>query len=799
MEADETMEPPASHPGAAGLRRTARRATLALAAFVALGLAASLPLLVPAWRLLERVTSRVPGEPSRLYARPLALRLGERADPRQVRAQLDALGYAADDGRGPLEVGRLRVSGGTLAVRLRRFPTARGIDPGGLLELRVVGGQVVGLRRNGVAVDEATLEPMLLAAYLDDDHRDCRRLPPGPLPETLVHAVLAAEDADFFRHPGISLGGIARAAWVDLRAGEAAQGGSTLTQQLVKNLALSGERTVWRKAREAALAVLLELRLSKLEILRAYLDSAYLGAHDGVSLIGVGAAARAYFGKDPDQLSLAEAATLAGMLSAPAHASPILHPDHARARRDWVLHRMAGLGWASADAAARAAAEPVATFPEPIAPLRAPYFVEAVRAEARERLPGATLERDGLALLATLGWRDQLAAEGAVGAELSRLERGTRRRGPAALQAAVVSLDPRDGALLAYVGGRDWSRSEFDRAGSARRQAGSAFKPVVYATAFALGRAAPSTILADEPLSVRSGGNLWEPRDDDGEFLGPVPARAALEESRNVPAARLGIDTGLDAVVGMGRAMGITAPLDPVPALSLGAFGLSPCELATVYATLAAGGVRPAVHGLEAALDANGAPVALAPLPERRRAMPEAVAFLLTDVLRGVLDRGTGRSARALGVGDALAGKTGTSNEGRDAWFAGYSPDRTTVVWVGRDDDGPTGLTGAQAALPIWARITIAVRPPGGYPPFAEPEGLVRAVIDPASGELATTRCPNVRTELFLAGNAPSATCQLHAGWLALPVSQPEGVTVERPGFLRRFFARLFGRRQRVV
>ncbi|OYW06850.1 MAG: hypothetical protein B7Z61_00925, partial [Acidobacteria bacterium 37-71-11] len=382
----------------------------------------------------------------------------------------------------------------------------------------------------------------------------------------------------------------------------------------------------------------------------------------------------------------------------------------------------------------------------------------------------------------------------AVRGGLAAVERRSPRATP--LEAALVSLDPRDGAVIAYVGGRDWTASQFDRVADAHRQAGSAFKPIVYATAFALGVAAPASILDDEPLAVAAGGTVWQPHDDDGEFRGPLPARAALETSRNLPAARLGLATGLDAVIATARAMGVTSALEPVPSLSLGACSLTPWELATVYATLAADGARPPVHLLAGAIGADGR-LPIAALPQPVRALPAPVAFLVTDVLRGVLDRGTGQAARALGVSDPLAGKTGTTNGGRDAWFAGYSPDRVTVVWVGRDDDAPAGLSGARAALPVWSQFTRAVRPPGGFPPFVEPDGLVRALVDPASGELATTRCPEVVEELFLAGRAPRATCRLHGGWLALPVAQGDGVPTERPGFFRRLLGGLFGRHPR--
>ncbi len=765
------------------------RVFAAALAFVGLACAAGTVWLVaPAWRLGGMVAATTTDAPSRLYARPLVLLIGEPLQVRRVREELQALAYAEVKGVDVPTVGTFRVAGNRLVVHLRRFPTTNGVDPGGILEARLGDGRVTSLRRDGTAVTRATLEPVMVAGFFGEDRCDRRPLPAGPLPEPLVHAVLAAEDDGFFVHPGVSIRGIARAGWVDLRQGEAAQGGSTVTQQLVKDLALSDERTLARKAREAALALLLELRMSKAEILRAYLDTVYMGGHDGVSLVGVGAAARAYFGKDPDQLSLAEAATLAGMIAAPANYSPVAHPDRARTRRDWVLRRMLALGWSSQGETASALASPVATTPTPVAPERVPYALEPVRAEAQERAGVSRLSRAGLSLLSTLDWHDQRAAEESVRFGLERLGRRP-------LQAALVSLDPGDGSVTAYVGGRDWTVSEFDRVGSARRQAGSAFKPVVYATAFMLGTAAPATILDDEPLTVQVAGGAWEPRDDDGEFFGPVPARFALEASRNVPAARLGLAVGLPAVVREARAMGVQSPLDAVPSLSLGACAVSPRELATVYATLAAGGVRPPVHLLTGVLGRDGRPLALAPLPRAVRALPAAVAFLVTDVLRGVLDRGTGSGARRFGLEDGLAGKTGTSNGGRDTWFAGYAPDRATVVWVGRDDDRPTGLSGARAALPIWARFTLAVRPAGGYPAFVEPPGVVHALVDPASGDLATNQCPEVADEVFLAGHAPTETCHLHNGWLAVAVTQPQGVTVEKAGLLRRVLGALFGRK----
>ncbi|MFZ5787064.1 MAG: penicillin-binding transpeptidase domain-containing protein, partial [Acidobacteriota bacterium] len=323
---------------------------------------------------------------------------------------------------------------------------------------------------------------------------------------------------------------------------------------------------------------------------------------------------------------------------------------------------------------------------------------------------------------------------------------------------------------------------------------GSAFKPVVLATAFERGVAAPATIVADEPLSVALRADHWSPRNDDGDFLGMIPLRAAVEASRNVPIAALALVTGLDHVVATARALGLTGSLPAVPALALGAVEVTPAELACVYATLAAGGVRAQAHGVDAIADAGGAPLVGTPLAPPRRVLDARAAFLVNDVLTGVVERGTGQGVRAWGLDDPVAGKTGTSNDRRDAWFCGASPERVTVVWVGRDDDRPAGVSGARAALPVWARFSVAVRPPGGYSPFPIPDGIVEAVIDPRTGKLATDRCPEAAGEKFIAGTEPRELCPEHGGWLAMPVAQPDGVEVERPGRLRRWLARVLGR-----
>jgi len=755
---------------ASGWRR--RRWLILAVALGGLAAAAAVVVVGPFWRLTGQFDDITYRQPSRLYARPTRLEEGAPCSLERLLAELKAGGYRAEAGGGALPAGRYRPAEHGLAVHLRSFPVPGGADSdggdgrgGGLAEIELRGGRVTGLRLDGRKLDALTLEPALLASFYGPEQKERRPVVLGEVPQDLIGAVLAAEDESFFTHAGISVTGVARAAWVDVRGHGIRQGGSTLTQQLVKNLYLTQERTLTRKLRETVLTVLLESRYKKKEILEAYLNEIYLGASNGVNLMGVGAAARAYFGKDVEQLTLPESAVLAGMISAPAVYSPIEHPDRCRERRDWVIGRMQKLGLVDAARAARETAAPLAVAPEPIVKRRTPYFADAAAQEAERRFGVTDLDDAGFTLFSTLDWRDQQAAQRAVEAGLAGLEKGAGRRRKGELQGALVSVDPATGGILAYVGGRQYSASQFDRAGQAHRQAGSAFKPIVYAAAFERHRAMPATFLDDSPLTVTMGSRTWTPKNDDGDYHGWVSARTALEHSYNLATARLALQVGLPPIVELAHGMGISEPLEAVPAVALGAADLTPVELATVYATFARGGLRPPVHALLAVRDRHGKAVQGTALAAPERVLTPQVAYLVTSMLQGVLDRGTGRSARAQGVEGDLAGKTGTTNDQRDSWFAGYSPDRATVVWVGYDDNAPTGLSGARGALPIWSRFVVAVRPPGGYRTFSQPPGLSTAVIDPATGLLATEYCPTVLTELFPAGQVPTDLCNQHQGW----------------------------------
>jgi penicillin-binding protein 1B len=764
-----------------------RRTLYVVAGTLALLFVITLWLLFPYLRAFGDIGAGAENAPSRLYGAPAEVRLGAEASSRILAGELEALGYRDYEGS-TLPSGRYRAGKSALAVRLRRRMTPRGPLRGELVLVRFHRGQVADLRVDGRPVERTELEAPVLASYYDEESRERWPVRVPDLPEHVVQAVLAAEDASFYWHPGVSPTGIARALLVNLRRGEVAQGGSTLTQQLVKNAFLTSERSLFRKIREAVIAIAVEAHHSKRNILQGYLNSIYLGGAGGIQYYGLGTAARAYFGKDAAELTLEEAAVIAGMIKSPAYYSPLAHPDRARQRRDEVLRRMAALEWIDAGRLQRAFAAPLETSPLRLGGRPAPHFADAMAAEVRERYGLRRLGHRGHHLFTTLSLRDQEIAREAVADVLGRLERrGHRDAEP--LEAALVSVDPRSGAILAYVGGRDFTRSEFDRVSQAHRQAGSCFKPIVLIAGLESGKVSPATKLRDEPLTLKTGGSRWTPRNADGTFRGWITARTAVEQSRNVPLIRLAMEVGLDEVAATARRMGIDSEMEEVPALALGAAEVTPREVATVYSTLASGGVRPVLHGLAAVLDASGKPV-----PERQPERPERVlspqvAFIATAVLEGVVERGTARGVRRYGIPGPLAGKTGTTNEARDSWFAGFRPDRVTVVWVGRDNPGATTLSGSRAALPIWGLYMQSALRGTERGEFAEPPGLEHAVVCRDSGLLAGEDCPLRLREVFLPGQKPVAVCDL----AHVPAFEPRGFGLRFGEWLKARLNRMFG------
>jgi penicillin-binding protein 1B len=700
-----------------------------------------------------------------VYAAPQPLLAGVHARRVDLAGTLVRLKYAESRST-PTAPGQFRRAGSAWDIYLRG---GAGVAAQ-LVRVEVHDDRITRVTREGRDIGAAALEPEILASADDRPGEEHRPVRLADVPLVLLNAVLAAEDHRFFEHGGLDLRGMLRAAWTNFRAGRVMQGGSTITQQLIKNRLLNARRTYVRKLREAWLATLLEWRYSKEQILESYLNEVYLGQRAGLAVRGVGAAARVYFRKEVHQLTPAEAALVAGMVRAPNSYSPVVNPERARARRDVVLARMRELGTLSAADWEAARSQPVRVPPAATTAQPAPYFTDYVRLELEQRF-GDVGEIAGVSIFTTLDLSLQRFAETAVVRGLDRLETRLprlRRDEPGRrLQAALVALDPTTGEIRALVGGRDYQMSQFNRAAAARRQPGSAFKPVVFLAALRARGDAPAltaaSIVEDAPLTLTVGRDTWSPRNYNDRYEGRVSARRALEQSLNAATVRVAETVGMPAVVETARALGFTGDLAPLPAAALGTYEATPLELARTYLPLANAGVRPpGAIAVRTVRDRDG------PLDPVNGAQPTAVitpaeAYLMTSLLEGVMATGTGAPARALGVRGAVAGKTGTTNEGRDAWFVGYAPRLLAVVWVGYDGGDAHGLSGAEAALPIWADFMQQALDAYPQPAFTVPGGVAFADIDVTNGYLANRFCPTVARETFLAGTEP-APCQEHGG-----------------------------------
>ncbi|MDD5657980.1 MAG: PBP1A family penicillin-binding protein, partial [Elusimicrobia bacterium] len=568
------------------------------------------------------------------------------------------------------------------------------------------------------------------------------------IPAALEQAVIAAEDKRFRSHWGLDPRSMLRAARNDLSGRGELQGGSTITQQLAKNLFLTPRRTLRRKLLEAAFSVYLELRLGKERILTLYLNHIYMGQDGPVAVAGMKAAAEFYFGKPLPGLSLGECAMLAGLIRSPYLYNPRRDPQAARQRRDFVLRRMREEGLITAWALRRGLAEPLRPTPRPARePRGGDYFTaEGVR-RLLPRYGEEAVFRHGLSIHTTMDPLLQEAAQRSL------------RRSPH--QAALAALDPADGRVLALVGGRDFAQSQFNRATQARRQPGSAFKPFFYGAAVEKGYT-PATILEDRPRTLAGNGGAWTPRNYDGIYLGTTTMRAALARSLNAATLDLAAQIGPQAAADFARRMGVAGPLRENLALALGASEVGLLELTAAYAPFANGGGRVEPLLTACVLDSEGG-VLEHSAGETAAALEPARAYLMTSLLESVVREGTASALPRLGFDRPCAGKTGTTDDGRDAWFVGYTPRLLAGVWTGDDLNRAVKLTGAKDALPLWAEF---MRQADDGPPatFVRPEGIATAAIDPASGLRARSGCPQRREEIFVAGTEPREECPLHRG-----------------------------------
>lgn len=693
--------------------------------------------------------------PARLYAQPLELFPGLKLTPEAFNAELTRLDY-----REPLadEPGRFGRRGDEFDLVVRPFAFWDGAQPARTLRIFFRAGQVKEIRDrdSGQAIDLARLDPLYIGGIYPGRNEDRVLVRLEQVSPHLTQALIAIEDRKFRKHPGVDLRGSARAV-VNTLSGRGVQGGSTLTQQLVKNFFLTPERTLRRKAKEILMALLLELHYGKDEILETYLNEIYLGQDGNRAIHGVGLASQFFFAKPVADLTLPEAALLVGMVKGPSVYDPRKHPQRARERRNLVLSEMSRLGILPAAHLSGYQQAPLGIVERPVTGTTPfPAFLDLVRRQLRVDYHEADLRSEGLRIFTTLNPATQIAAEQVLAQRLAQLER--LRRLDAPLEGAVVVTDAQSGEVQALVGGRQPRFEGFNRALDAQRPVGSLLKPVIYLTALAdPKRYTLISLLDDSPLVWTERGTPdWQPENYDKTFHGPVWLNQALIQSYNVASARLGLEVGLDRVLENARQLGIERQLPPYASSLLGAVELSPYTVTQMYQTIATGGFRVPLRAIREVLTHDHRPLQRYPLSVRQVIDPVPV-YLLTHALQGVMREGTAAGVQSQLPPDlTLAGKTGTTDEFRDSWFAGFSGDRLAVVWIGYDDNRPAGFTGASGALPVWADLMRRLHPEPLNPP--QPEGVEWVWIDPVSRLRADRDCPGAVELPFARDSAPEDT-----------------------------------------
>jgi penicillin-binding protein 1B len=708
------------------------------------------------------------GVPARLYARPMVLRNGLPLGVPILVKTLNALKYEQKSETPAAEAEfTVRPTGVTF------WPRQTGGAPPEAINVVVDKDRIKEMR--GVTTKRAyatiTLEPELIT-YLFDESREKRRLVRyEELPDHLVKAVLAIEDRRFFSHPGLDPFRIVGAAVRNWEAESYIQGGSTITQQLVKNFFLTPEKSLRRKIQEALLAFVLERRADKKDILELYLNEVYLGQVGSFSIHGMGEGARMYFHKDVGNLTLVEAALLAGMIQSPNPYNPYRHPQRALERRNQVLRAMGDAEFLPAKVAEASMDQPLRVQSPSFDMLEAPYFIDLVKAQLGQRYDAKDLATQNLAIHTSLDLSLQTLAQRVLSAGLEKVDKMIRRRqSKVPVQGALIAIEPRTGAVLALVGGRSYADSQYNRAVNARRQPGSTFKPFVYLAAFEatfddpnLPPITPATVVEDAPTAFVFDRKDYSPQNYEGNYMGYVTLRRALAHSLNVATVKVAEMVGYDRVAGLWNTrMGMPGKVQPYPSIALGAFEATPLEMASAFNVLATGGLKVEPVTIVSVVDDGQATLPQHYPAPPRVARPES-AYLVVSMMRSVLNNGTAAAARSMGFSADAAGKTGTTNDMRDAWFIGFTPELLCVVWVGFDDNTPINLAGSRAALPIWVDFMKGALAGVKTSTFPVPTAnVVFTAIDPQTGLLASPSCPSTFSESFIAGTEPQEYCSWH-------------------------------------
>jgi penicillin-binding protein 1B len=725
-----------------------------------------------------RLSGHIQQTTAKIYAAPIRIYTGEALTVRDMADHLQRAGYSELDVPGT--PGRYVLHGNEIEIR----PSSESyFDGKNRLIVNFGGTQIQKIRsmESGAALDSAEVEPELLTSLFDSSREKRRAISYDDIPKVLRDAVLSVEDRRFFEHPGFDPVRILGAAWADLRHGARVQGGSTISMQVARSFFFNTDRTLRRKVAETVVALELEHRFNKQQIFELYANEIYLGNRGSFAIHGFGEASLAYFNKDIRELTLPEYAFLAGIIHAPnRYSASERRPERAVEARDRALLAMTENKVITPDQARDAKKPPLQIVGGGLEGSTAPYFVDMVKDHLLDRFSESDLLSQSFRIYTTLDTELQRAASDAVDigvknidSQLARRYARWRKEGQAVpeAQVAMVVLDPHTGEIKALVGGRDYGESQLNHI-LARRQPGSAFKPFVYAAAFQGGVdgiqpiVTPATTVMDEPTTFEFDGKEYTPNNYGEKFHGQVTVREALMYSLNVATVKVAELVGYTRVTDMAHQFGLDPSIRPTPSLALGAYEMTPLEVATGYTILANEGVRTEPMFIRTVVNAKGDSLEKNAI-QSRRALDPRVAYLVTSMMEDVINHGTGATVRARGFTAPAAGKTGTS---RDGWFAGYTTNLLAIVWVGFDDNRDLGLSGAAAPAPIWADfMKRAVTMPAyqNVQEFEMPEGVTRVTIDPESLELATPECPVTREEVYIHGTEPTVFCHLHGGHMA--------------------------------
>lgn len=723
----------------------------------------------------QHLTGQIFQNTSRVYSEPGHIFAGEELHPKGLADYLLRAGY--QEGDVPGSPGEFHVKGSTVEI----IPSADSYFHGAnALRVEFSGDSITRITplKGGTSLDSANIEPELITNLFDSSREKRRVVRFDDLPKNMVNGVLAAEDKRFFDHGAVDVIRVFGAAFYDVLRGEKAQGASTIDMQVARSFFFTTKREWSRKVKEILMAIEIDQRFSKQQIFELYANEVYLGNRGSFAIRGFGEAAQAYFGKDVRELSLGECAFLAAIIRAPnRYSTAENHPERAAEARDRVLTQMVDDGYVPADEAAAAKKAKLKFTSGGVGTSAAPYFVDMVKDHLLEKFSETDLQAQSYRIYTTLDPDLQRAATDAVQIGVAQVDKLLARRyaewkkkGQTVpqVQVALVAMDPQTGEIRALVGGRNYGESQLNHA-LAHRQPGSVFKPFVYAAAFdnaAEGLTpvvTPATTVEDVPTTFEFDGKDYMPNNYGEEFYGTVTVRDALIHSLNVATVKVAEMVGYDRVVDMARQLGLGTNIQATPAMALGAYEMTPVDVAAGYTIFANGGNRSEALFIRSVDSADGTVVELN-APRTRAALDPRVAFLTTSIMEDVIDKGTGITVRSMGFNAPAAGKTGTS---RDGWFSGFTSNLLCVVWVGFDDNRDLNLSGSQSAAPIWAEFmkrAVLLPQYQNTQEFSPPPGVVEVSIDPESGQLATPSCPQTTEEYFVSGSEPTQYCDLHGG-----------------------------------